>query len=123
MELEELVGHLVGDEAQAVLLGLVALADDEALALDVVDLAVEDDAAAVLPDLAGDEEPGLDGIPVLEEDLVRVEGPDVAVVLLGQELEDPAVLDVVRQGLADLLGGRLGRRRGAADDELRQGQR
>jgi hypothetical protein len=84
MELEELVGHLVGDQAQAVLLGLVALADDEALAPDVVDLAVEDDAAAVLADLADDEEAGLDRVPVLEEDLVRVEGPDVRVVLLGQ---------------------------------------
>ncbi|MCK7525129.1 MAG: hypothetical protein MZV64_49745 [Ignavibacteriales bacterium] len=104
VELEQLVGHLVGDQAQAVLLGLVALADDEALALDVVDLAVEDDPAAVLPDLAGDEEPGLDGVPVLEVDLVRRhQAPDVVVVALGQELEDAGVGDVVRQGLADLL--------------------
>src|SRR4030065_808024 len=42
---------------------------------------------------------------------------------LGQEVEDPAVLDVVGQGLAALLGGRLGGGRSRVDDEFGKRQR
>ena len=94
---------------------MVAFAKDESAALDVIDFSFKEKIFIfAFSNYSHQEECCLNGFPVLEEYFFRIQRPYIAVVTFRQKLENPAVIEIVRDDLMkvfserfDFLGGAL----------------
>ena len=100
--LQHLVGGPVGDQAAEVLFAAEIPAEDEPLAGDFVYLEGKNDAFVGRDfQLAGNEDVGLDGGPILEIDGVGIEAGDIGIMLARHHFEDAGKFQVLPQGFID----------------------